>query len=501
MNIIKEQNDNLSAQIKISIDEPDYQDRVKKELNKLRGKAQMPGFRQGHVPFSLIQKMYGHAVLLDEINKILQESIEKFLKEEKINLLGSPFPAADSPMLDFENDKQFDFTFNVILAPEINLDFLKTLPTTYYKIIATDDIIDEQIDALRHRFGTSEEVFDSVKVHDYLYCNCQSLENKDIQSQTYFFVDEKINPWATSFIKHNVNETVEIDIDKFFDGDVEKASKTLNLPEENKSHATGLFAFTIKKINRRKQAELNEDFYKKSYPDKDITTEKELRTAIAEAHSEMCDETVRAWFFNNTFDPIIEAANLQYDDAMLRQYMYHQKQSKHEKQKQTEEASPVSDEEFERVKKGTSWQLIQQKLADTYKITVEQDEIKQAAKEQISRYFGINLRQAELQLGEYMTNMVDNVLKDENQVQDLYIRVMDEKITEILKENTKITIKEITWDEFREAIETKALPAPTAQMKTRRSTASKKKTDSSEEITFPEETKPKEKACKGEKVD
>ena len=164
MNIIKEQNDNLSMQVKISIEELDYNDRVKKELNKLRVKAQMPGFRQGHVPFGLIQRMYGQAVLVEEVNKILQESLRKFLEDEKIKLLGSPFPAQDAPHFDFEHDKEFNFTFNIILSPEVNIDFLPTLPTTYYKIKATDAVIDEQITTLRRRFGTREsEVSDVIK--------------------------------------------------------------------------------------------------------------------------------------------------------------------------------------------------------------------------------------------------------------------------------------------------------------------------------------------------
>ena len=412
MNIIKEQNDNLSLQIKISIEALDYQDRVKKELNKVRAKAQMPGFRQGHVPFGRIQQMYGTAVLVDEINKILQESVGQFLEDEKIDLLGAPFPAQETPSLDFEKDTTFSFTLNVLLTPEVNLDFLKTLPTTYYKINATDVVVDEQIAALRQRFGSLEET-------------------------------------------------------------------------EGESH--------------RKDAELNEELFKKVFPEKEIKTEHELRQAIAEEHSEMCGETVDVWFFNTNFDPLVKAANLQYNDEMLRQYMDHQKQSKHEEQEGAEESNEshtVSDEEFEKIKKGTSWQLIQHKLMEAYNIKVETDEIKQAAKEQISRYFGMTPKQADIQLSEYMDNMVGNIMKDKEQMQNFYTRVLDKKITQVLKENTKMTIKETTWEEFLKMIE------PEKKQEQEETDAPPKKTRRSakKETNASEETKPKEKKTSTRKI-
>jgi trigger factor len=499
MNIIKEQNDNLSAQLKISIDELDYNDRVKKELNKLRGKAQMPGFRQGHVPFGMIQKMYGQAVLADEINKILQESVGKFLEDEKIDLLGAPFPAQDSPDIDFEKDKQFNFTLNIILTPEINPDFVKTLPAVYYKIKATDAVIDEETTALRQRFGTGELVQDSpIKDRDYLLCDYQSLENENIQSNTAFFVNKEEKPWSASFIGHKMNDTFEIDIDKAFEGDTEKASDVLKLEEEDRSQAKGVFKFTITEVNRKKEAELNEDFFKKAFPDKEIKTEKELRKAIAEAHSEACVETVEMWFFNANFDPLIEAANLHYDDEMLRQYMEHQKQVKHEEQEDTEENYTISDEEFEKIKRGTSWQLVQQKLMETYDIKVESDEIKRAVQAQVSHYFGVDPELADPQMKAYLDKVADGVMKDKKQIEEFYIRMLDKKITRVLIENMQITTKEITWDEFLKIIEAeKEKPAAAAPKKTKKTAVPKEETQpSSEEETQPsseEEAKPKAK--------
>ena len=477
MNIIKEQKDNLSAQIKIGIEESDYKERVKKELNKLRGKVNMPGFRQGHVPFGLVQKMYGQSVLADEINKILQESVGKFLEDEKIDLLGAPFPAQNSPSVDFENDTEFNFILNVILSPEVNLDFLETFPTTYYKIKATDDIIDKQITALRQRFGADESVSDAIKEHDRLYCNYQSVENKDIQSDTLFFVDMERNPWSAPFIGHKINDTVEIDMDKTFEENPAKACDVFNIREEDKLQAKGIFKFTVTEIKRLKECEINEDFFKKAYPNKEIKTEKELRKTIAEAHSAMCAETVNTWFLHTHLDQLIDAVDLSYNDEMLREYMEHQKHVRHaEQQEEIGEENTVSDRDFENTKRGTSWQLIQQKLMELNNIKIEPDEIKQAAKEQISHYFGIDPNMADTQLGEYMNSMVDRIMKDEKQVHELYNRILDKKIAQILIEKTQITTKEVTWDEFLSLIDGKKEEPVAAPKKTKKTTAPKKGT-------------------------
>jgi len=497
MNIIKEQNGNLSMQLKLSIGELDYSDRVKKELNKLRVKAQMPGFRQGHVPFGLIQKMYGQAVLVEEINKILQESVGKFLEEEKIDLLGAPFPAPDSPSLDFEYDTEFNFTLNVILSPEINIDFLPTLPTTYYKIKATDAVIDEHITTLRQQFKTNAQVFDSIEDSDLLYCNCQSLENENVQSTTIEVVDQERSPWTAAFIGHKVNDTLEVDMDEIFEENPEEARRILKIKEEDDdvSQATGIFKFTITEVKRQKESEVNEELFVKAYPRKEIKTEKEFREAIAEEYSEAHVEIVNVWFSNTNLDTIVKAATLQYDDEMLRQFMEHQKRVHPEEREEEEEITDdttVSDEEFEKIKRGTSWQLIQQKLIETYDIKVEADEIKQEARVQISRHFGIDPIMMDDRLGEYMDGMVDKVLKDKKQLQELYTRVLDRKMARVLKENTQITTEEVTWDEFRELVEPKKEEAvTTAPKKTRRSSGSKKEAQpSSEEEVDPKEKKP-----------
>jgi trigger factor len=369
----------------------------------------------------------------------------------------------------------------VILSPKVNLDFLTTFPAVYYKIKATDAIIDEQMTALRQRFGFDEPVSDAIKEHDRLYCDYQSLENEEIQSDTIFFADEDKNPWSVPFIGHKVGDMLEIDMDKTFEDNPEKACDVLNIKEEDKPQTKGIFKFTITEVKRLKECEIDEDFFKQAYPRKEIKTEKELRKIIAEEYSAMCAETVGTWFFNAHFDPIVKAADLHYDDDMLRQYMEHQKRVRHEEQQEESgEDGTVSDKEFENTKRGTSWQLIQHKIMETNDIKVDPDEVKQAAKEQICRYFGMDPAMADIQLKEYMNSMVDRIMKDEKQAHELYNRILDKKITRLILEKVQTTTKEVTWDEFLKLIDTKKEESADAPKKTRRSAASKKKTSKEE---------------------
>lgn len=460
MKIVKEQNDNLSAKLKINIEEADYKDLVKKELNKIRAQAQMPGFRKGHTPIGMIQKLYGMSVMVDEINKLLQEQVGQFLEDEKMDILGAPFPAEESPVLDFHNNKDFDFILDVVLTPEVNIDFLKTMPTTYYKIKPTKEQIDEQVTALRQQFGEMLEEKGAIQEKDYLRCDYQSVDDPEISSTSFFFVDAERHPGSQKFIGHQFGETIEIDVEKECGDDPEKASNLLNLPTEENYKAKGVFKFTINEVKRRQEAPLDEGFYKKAFPNKEIDTEEEFRNAIGEVHSQISEETVDIWFFNTLFDKIIENANIVYADDVLRRYVNYQKKTEHDKEhehKEGEECSTcgeTTDEEFEKTKRGTSWELIQHHIIKEYGINVDKADLRQVAKERICRYFGADPQLDDEQLG-YIAGIVDNIMQDEKQLRELFNNALDKKITQVLKEKTDVTEKEVTWDEFRKIAESK----------------------------------------------
>ncbi|MDR0365058.1 MAG: trigger factor [Bacteroidales bacterium] len=464
MNIVKEQAGNSSVQLKVNIVESDYKDLVRKELNKVRNQIQMPGFRKGHAPQGLVQKMYGQSIMIDEVNKLLQERVGQFLEDEKMDILGHPFPAENTPPIDFDKDVDFNFTIDVIFAPKADLGFLKTMPTTYYTIKITDKLIDEQVASYRQRFGGMEETKGKIKEKDYLRCDYQSVGNPDFSGTTFFYIDEKMHPGSEKFIGHKFGDTIEVDVEEAAGDDLSKAGNLLNLSAEEQNEAKGVFKFTINEVKRRKDAPLNQSLFEKGFPNKEISTEAEFRNAIAEMHAKVLSETVDIWFFNTNFEQILDKAHLEYDDNMLRRYINHQRRVDHDKEHHHDKdghCEDVSDQEYENIKKGTSWELIQAKIMEECDIKVDKEDLRRSAKEKVCRYFGLDPNLPDDQLN-YIFDIVDNLMKEQDQLKELFQAAVDKKITQALKEHTKMTIKEVTWEEFVKIAEAKKEPVKKA---------------------------------------
>ena len=151
MNITKEQIDELNAVVKVAISKEDYQDKVDKILKDYRKQANIPGFRKGQVPMGLIKKQYGKAVLVDEVNKLIQDNLNNYLTEEKLDVLGNPLPRQQD---NFNwDEEEFSFEFELGLAPEfeVNLKTKKSIP--HYKIVADKKMVSEQVDRIKRQYG------------------------------------------------------------------------------------------------------------------------------------------------------------------------------------------------------------------------------------------------------------------------------------------------------------------------------------------------------------
>jgi trigger factor len=158
MNISKENVEGLNSVIKITIGKEDYESKVAEVLKNYKKQANMPGFRPGKVPMGLVKKMYGKAALVDEVNKLVSESITKFISDEKIDLLGEPLPSDKQEVIDFDTDEEFEFFFDIAEAPEIDINLSKKDKIVYNKIAVTDEMHDQQIKSITSRFGKQESV-------------------------------------------------------------------------------------------------------------------------------------------------------------------------------------------------------------------------------------------------------------------------------------------------------------------------------------------------------
>jgi trigger factor len=158
MNISKENIEGLNSVIKVAITKEDYESKVSDELKKYRKNVNMPGFRPGKVPMGLVKKMYGKAILVDEVNKLVSESISKFIQDEKLDLLGEPLPSDKQQQIDFDTQDEFEFFFDIAEAPEFEIPLNKKDKIAYHKIAVTDEMLEQQIKSLTSRFGKQESI-------------------------------------------------------------------------------------------------------------------------------------------------------------------------------------------------------------------------------------------------------------------------------------------------------------------------------------------------------
>ncbi len=274
MKITKDQITDLTASIQITIEGADYEQEVNKELKEYQRKANMPGFRPGKVPFGMVKKMYGNAVIADKVNKLISDSLNNYIVENKLNILGHPIANMEKTgMVDFDKDSEHNFFFDIGLAPEINIDFEGLDKPVYLKAIATEEAINEAVEQVLAR-GNKLVPVDTVEANDTLSLKLFEADedgNEVVNGKEIAFsfkLDELANDEARAvFIgKESGAEFVYKIADAFEDQD--NLWQKLKLDESDKDLALGNFNIIIDEVQREEKAELNKEFLKKYFPER-----------------------------------------------------------------------------------------------------------------------------------------------------------------------------------------------------------------------------------------
>jgi trigger factor len=292
MNITRENVDELNAVLKLELVKEDYEERVNSVLKDYKKKANIPGFRPGKVPFGMIQKMYGKPVLVEELNKLVSESLSKYLVEEKLNILGEPLPHdGENKPMDFDKDTEFEFMFDLGLAPEFDLKLSSKDKVPFYNIKVDDEMIDKYVDNYTQRFGEMVHV-DSIEEKDVLTAKIVQLDENDKILEGGIFVEEA--RMATDVIADkNIKKTVlaakkgdelVFDLKKAYPNDTEIAA-LLKIKAEEVSNVSGNFKVTVEEIQRFNKAEVNQALFDKIYGEGNVKSVEEFRAKISDEAS------------------------------------------------------------------------------------------------------------------------------------------------------------------------------------------------------------------------
>lgn len=434
MNITKENIDALNAVVKVDITAEDYQDKVASVLKDYRKKANIPGFRPGQVPMGLVKKQYGKSVMVDEVNKLLQESLNNFLVEEKLDILGNPIPKMDENFnWDTEN---FSFEFELGLAPEINVD-LSEAKVQKYNIIANDELIDQEVENLQNRFGNAinQEAVEENSTIKGVFAN----EEKAIENNATLTLEDikgKMN--NKKFVGSKVGDVLELKSKNLFNEDIKLASSLgLKLEEVQEAEAFSL-TFTIEEISYTEPAELDQELFDKIFGEGVVSTASELRDRIkADAEGQFAQQADQL-LLNAITENLIENTSFDLPKEFLIKWLG----TAGEKPLTEEEAAA----EYDKSEKGLRYQLIEGKIMQDNDVKVDFQELKDYAigfiKQQMAQYGQNNPEDKELE------EIAMKVLQNQDEARRLQSQLISNKMLDLFKEKISFDEKEVTYEDF-----------------------------------------------------
>jgi len=435
MNISKIDLDALNAVIKITVDRSDYETKVNTVLSDYRKNANIPGFRKGHVPMGMIKKQYQQAVIADEVNKLLRENLEKFIKEEKLDLLGNPLPKAADEELDWNAD-QMDFEFELGLAPkfEVKLDQLKKV--VRYEIDPEAKMINEQLDYIRKQYGKLVSQKNPDK--DFEITAQFINEELEIEKIISFKLDDLKSKKALKSLKEEtINSVVNFPVKGLFKED-ELLKSLLSLDDDKlKELKDSNITLEIKEINERIPAELNQELFDKLYAPGTVTSEKELKERIKEDLQKQFEPQADQKLLNEITEFLVEKTKFKLPADFLKRWM----QTSGKEELSPEQAA----EEYEKSEKGIRYQLIEGQIITENKLDISFEELKDFAGTLVAnqmRQYGQEPDETQIE------GIVSNVLTNPEETRRISEQLMSNKILTFFKENAPLKQKKVGFDAF-----------------------------------------------------
>jgi trigger factor len=408
MDITQEKIDNLNSVVKIILKPEDYQARVEKAIKDHAKKAKLPGFRAGMVPATHIKKMYGKSILVDEINNMLSDTLNKYIAENKIEVLGQPLPKPELEReFKWDYNDEFEFNYELGLAPEFSLDFSSKDELPYYTVKIDPDTLASRISNLRKSYGKMTNP-DVSAGDDVLYSELKQLSpngsvfeegiSHTASIRLDLVKDERIK---NSLIGLKKDDVVEFDIKKAFSDDVFLIAKLLNISEEDAGELRSKFQLTVKNINRLEESDLNQEFFDKIFGKDLVTTEVEFRAKITEELEAMMVQNADQRLQGDLHKFVLAKVDFQLPDQFLKRWL-----------KATNET--VTEEEIEKdydsFAGNLKWTLIENRIIQENNIQIKNEEIFQTAKKRLDAQFRMYSQQAlsEEQLAQYTVQFLQN---------------------------------------------------------------------------------------------
>lgn len=445
MNVSFENPDKVNGQITVTVEEADYKDHVEKTLKNYRKQANVPGFRKGQVPMGIIKRQYGTYAKMDEINKLVGEAIDKYVKDNNLRTIGQPLASEKQEPQDLEKEPPYTFIFDIALEPEFSIELSGKDKIDYYDIKVDDALVDRQVDAFTSQLGSYANA-KSYQDGDVLKGDLRELdangntkedgivaEGKSIMP-SYIHVDEQ----KKRFDGAKLGDIITFNPRKAYpDNDTEVAS-LLGIDRDKAKDADADFSFQITEISRFKKHEVNQELFDQIYGKDQVKDEKEFRQRIADGLKAQLNQNADVRFLTDLRAYCEKkVGKLTLPDELLKRIMQNANKDKDRE---------FIDKNYDASIKELTWQLIRDRLAEANNVKIEQDDVKASAKEfaraQFAQYGMNNVPE------EYVDNYANEMMKKDETVTQLVERSIDRKLAETLKQVVKLNKKEISLDDF-----------------------------------------------------
>lgn len=451
MNVSLTNVDSVNAILQISVAKADYQEKLDNALKTFRKKANIPGFRPGTVPVGMVKKMYGKSILAEEINKMVGESLYNYIQENKLNVLGEPLPNEEKQQaIDFTTEGDYEFYFDIALAPELKLSLTKKDKVKYYKIDVDQELVDKQIESYKANYGKYDKIEEDAKETDLIRGVISELENGKIKEGGInveagivmpSYIKDKEE--QAKFVGAKAGQVITFNPGKAYEGNETEIASLLHIEKDAVDAIAPEFKFEVTEITRYKEADLDQDLFDKVFGAGNVKDASEFTEKVKETIQDQFAPDSDYKFLLDAKEVLEKkVGDVQFPDAFLKRWLLASGE---------ERTAESIEEDYPKIIADLKFHLIKEQIAKDKDLTIENEDMKiiamQAAKAQFAQYGMMNLPD------EMVENYANDMLKNKDNARNLLDRAMENKIIDSLKTTLGVEEKSISLDEFRKFFE------------------------------------------------
>jgi len=449
MNVTLNKTDEVNATITVEVVKADYELEVEKSLKDLRKNAELPGFRRGMVPPEFLRQKYGKSVMVEEINKIVSKSLSDYIQENKLELLGEPLPSDNQPPIDFAQQDDFTFTFDMGLSPAMDVKLTKKDKMPYYQIQVSDEMIDKQIEHFKAQYGVHKSV-KSFQERDIIKGYLVELdENKKPKENGITNEDALLMPAymknedeKAKFLKAKLHSTIIFNPYTAYDGNAAELTSFLKIKKEEVKKYTGDFSIKINEITRYKEGEINQELFDKVFGEGKVDSETAFRERIKEDLTrQLVPESDYRFILDARNLLVKKASGIQFPDAFLKRWLL---------VAEPERTLESLEKDYPKILDDLKFHLIKEQMIEKNNITIEEGELmeyaKQATRAQFAQYGIDNLPD------DVLDKYASDMLKKKETYRSIGDKIFEDKLIKVLKEQVTLTPQEISIEDYKKLV-------------------------------------------------